>query len=400
MPETETSDGSHGFQSQPDGPERPKVDDESVGVSSASPSDMTKSLPANFRRIDSSSREWEKDISTQNEKAVRAVIFNLAGQTYAVEVELVEEIIPAPKVSPLIKAPFFVEGVMKLRGRIVPVVDLQKAMRIPAPERDQRDSVVVMVKIRERRIGFRVDSVTELLSIPITLIEAPGGIVSGVDARFIKGLVYIGERFMVILDLESILSLDYDSILQDGYISDSPVPLSEIPLQDETFGARKIISFVLDDELFGAEIDEVAEIMEMTKIMPIPNVADFVLGLINLRGTIVPVVDLKARLGLSRRAWTGDSRIVIMKEGNLLVGVVVDSMWESLRLTREAFQPTPQGVAKMDAEYFREICVAKGRMVNVLDIAKIIADTSARNSVTGRIEALEARSTLKLESHT
>jgi purine-binding chemotaxis protein CheW len=400
MSKTETSGDNRGFQSPTDGPDQTKVDNESVGVSSASPSHMTKNPPANFRRIDSSSRQMEKDRSSRNEKAVRAVIFNLAGQTYAVEVELVEEIIPAPKVSPLIKAPFFVEGVMKLRGRIVPVVDLQKAMRIPAPEQDQRDSVVVMGKIRERRMGFRVDSVTELLSIPIDLIEAPRGIVSGVDARFIKGLVYIGERFMVILDLESILSLDYDSILQDDSISDSPVPLSEIPLQDETFGARKIISFVLDDELFGAEIDEVAEIMEMTKIMPIPNVADFVLGLINLRGTIVPVVDLKARLGLSRRAWTGDSRIVIMKEGNLLVGVVVDSMWESLRLTREAFQPTPQGVAKMDAEYFREICVAKGRMVSVLDIAKIIADTSARNSVTGRIEPLEARSTLKLESQT
>jgi purine-binding chemotaxis protein CheW len=133
--------------------------------------------------------------------------------------------------------------------------------------------------------------------------------------------------------------------------------------------------------------------------MPIPNVANFVVGLINLRGTIVPVVDLRARFGLNRNAWTVDSRIVIMKEKNLLVGVVVDSMWESLRLPKDAFQPAPEGVAKMDAEYFREICTARGRMVSILDIAKILADTAAKSSASGRTEPLDGLSSLKLESH-
>jgi purine-binding chemotaxis protein CheW len=255
-----------------------------------------------------------------------------------------------------------------------------------------------MAKIRGRGIGFRVDSVSELISVPIETIEAPRGIVSGVDSRFIKGLVYIEERFMVVLDLEAILSADYESILQDAGAPDVESPLSENNVGDDTFGARKIISFMLDDELFGAEIDEVAEIMEMTTIMPIPNVADFVVGLINLRGTIVPVVDLRARFGLNRNPWTSDSRIVIMKEGTLLVGVVVDRMWESLRLPSDAFQPAPEGVAKIDAEYFREICTAKGRMVSILDIARILADTAAGSAAPGRTEPLEGFCKLKLES--
>ncbi len=399
MPETEKLDDDNVAQDAAIRPERPKVENEALDISSASSPEMAKDPPANVWRIESSGKEIGKTISSLDEKAIRLVVFNLAGQTNAVDVDLVEEIIPAPKVSPLIKAPFFVEGVMKLRGRIVPVVDLQKAMKIPSTDQGLQESVVVMVKLRGRRVGFRVDSVTELLSIPIESIETPRGIVSGVDERFIKGLVYIGERFMAILDLEAILSTEYDNMWPEDGAWDSARPTIETHLRDDTFGARKIISFVLDDELFGAEIDEVAEIMEMTAIMPIPNVADFVLGLINLRGTIVPVVDLRSRFGLNQRAWTVDSRIVIMKERNLLVGVVVDSMWESLRLPKDAFQPAPQGVAKMDAEYFREVCVAKGRMVSVLDIAKIIADTSARNHVTGRIEPLEARSTLKLESN-
>jgi len=371
----------------------------SLDLKSAPPVETTRSSPVDAKEIQPRGAEIKKNISSLNEKSIRLVVFSLAGQTNAVDVDQVEEIILAPKVSPLLKAPSFVEGVMKLRGRIVPVVNLKLAMRLPSVEGNHENGVVVMVKLRDRRIGFRVDSVSELISVPVDSIEAPRGIVSGVDARFIKGLVYIGERFIVVLDLEAMLSADYDSILQDTGASDVPVPLGESRAHDDAFGARKIISFVLDDELFGAEIDEVAEIMEMTTIMPIPNVADFVVGLINLRGTIVPVVDLRARFGLNRNAWTVDSRIVIMKEKNLLVGVVVDRMWESLRLQEDAFQPAPEGVAKMDAEYFREICTARGRMVSILDIAKILADTAAKSSGAGRTEPLAGFSSLKLESH-
>jgi purine-binding chemotaxis protein CheW len=379
--------------------EQPVTESGSLDLKSAPPVETTRSSPVDAKEIQPRGAEIKKNISSLNEKSIRLVVFSLAGQTNAVDVDQVEEIILAPKVSPLLKAPSFVEGVMKLRGRIVPVVNLKLAMRLPSVEGNHENGVVVMVKLRDRRIGFRVDSVSELISVPVDSIEAPRGIVSGVDARFIKGLVYIGERFIVVLDLEAMLSADYDSILQDTGASDVPVPLGESRAHDDAFGARKIISFVLDDELFGAEIDEVAEIMEMTTIMPIPNVADFVVGLINLRGTIVPVVDLRARFGLNRNAWTVDSRIVIMKEKNLLVGVVVDRMWESLRLQEDAFQPAPEGVAKMDAEYFREICTARGRMVSILDIAKILADTAAKSSGAGRTEPLDGLSSLKLESH-
>jgi len=70
-----------------------------------------------------------------------------------------------------------------------------------------------------------------------------------------------------------------------------------------------------------------------------------------------------------------------MKEKNLLVGLAVDSMWESLKLPEDSFQPAPQGVAKIDAEYFKEICSVKGRMVCVLDIKKILSDTAAKSAL-------------------
>lgn len=311
-------------------------------------------------------------------KSLRVVVFSLAGLEQAIEVEQVEEIIMAPLVSPLIKAPFFVDGVIKLRGKIVPVVDLKKAMRFSGGFDSSGEKVIVLVRLWGHRIGFRVDSVQELLTIPVESIEPPKGVVGGVDSRFMKGLTFIGDRFLVILDLEAMLSEDQEMIFQNGNDLKEFDESLESAALDDKYATRRIISFVLDNEIFGVDMGEVAEIMERSVIMPVPNVPDFVLGLINLRGTIVPVVDFRVLFGLGTKPWTADSRIIIMKDENLLVGVVVDSMWESLRLSMEAFQPAPQSVVRINYEYFKDITPVNGRVVSILNISKILGDTAER----------------------
>lgn len=141
---------------------------------------------------------------------------------------------------------------------------------------------------------------------------------------------------------------------------------------------KKIVAFELDNELYGAGIDDVAEIMKIVPIMPLPNVPEFILGLINLRGTIIPVIDLRIRFGLNRKAMDQGSRIIVMKHGNLVVGVVVDRLWELLRLPLDAFQPPPPDVAKIDAEYFKEVSLVNERMLIVLDIKKLLAETARK----------------------
>ncbi len=312
-------------------------------------------------------------------KSLRVVVVRLLGLDQAIEVDLVEEIIMAPHVSPLIKAPFFVEGVIRLRGRIVPLVDLKKAMRLEGPFETSEESVVVIVKLWGQRIGFRVDSVLELLSVPFDSIKPPGSLLgAGIDSRFMKGMTYLGDRFLGILDIEAMFSDNREMNFHDEESDDVAKGLEQSHSSDKQ-SARRIISFALDAEIFGVDMGSVAEIMELTEIMPVPNVPEMVLGLINLRGSIVPVIDLRIFFGLNLRPWTKGSRIVIMKEKNLLVGVVVDSMWESLRLSPDDFQPAPHGSTKVDSTYFKDISVVNGRVVSVLDIARILSDTAGRS---------------------
>ena len=341
--------------------------------------DLSRIETVKKHRVASSLKELQKAADRSDYESLRVVVIGLAGHEQAIEVELVDEIIMAPNVSPLIKAPFFVEGVIRIRGLIVPVVDLKKALRLPGTFEATKDAVVVMVRLWGKRIGVRVDSVLELLTIPIKSVQPPKGVVGGVDARFMRGLTYVGDRFLVILDLEAMMSEDQEMDIQDDDYAEGPGESPTISTLDEKILTRRIISFILDGEIFGAEMGEVAEIMEMTVIMPVPNVPDFVMGLINLRGTIVPVIDLRILFGLDRKPQTAESRIVILKEENLLVGVVVDSMWESLRLSRDAFQPAPHSPTKVDNQYFRDISLVNGRVVTVLDISRILLDTSGRS---------------------
>jgi len=178
-------------------------------------------------------------------------------------------------------------------------------------------------------------------------------------------------------------------------ISTPEMPCSEPPVTDEEWedhletrrklNLRRIIAFEMDDELYGADIAEVAEILDMAPIMPLPNVPEFVLGVANLRGTILPVIDLRIRFGLSLRSFDDNSRIIVLTAGQFLVGIVVDRLWELLRLDQEGFQPPPPDVAKIDAEYFKEVTQVKGRMLIVLDINRLLFETSKKLTGEGQL---------------
>jgi purine-binding chemotaxis protein CheW len=144
------------------------------------------------------------------------------------------------------------------------------------------------------------------------------------------------------------------------------------------FNLRRVVAFEMDDELYGADIGEVAEILEMVPIMPLPNVPAYILGLVNLRGKIVPMIDLRIRFGLVHKGFDQESRIIILNAGDLTVGVVVDRLWELLRLDPGAFQPPPVTAAKIDHEYFKEVASVQGRMLIVLDIYRLLTETARK----------------------
>jgi purine-binding chemotaxis protein CheW len=130
----------------------------------------------------------------------------------------------------------------------------------------------------------------------------------------------------------------------------------------------QIVVFELGDERYGLDIASVYEIIRHQPITAVPQAPAFVEGVINLRGRIIPVVDLRDRFGMASGELTKASRIVVAEAAGTRVGLVVDGVSEVLMVPTDSIEPTPQVAANADHEYLRGIAKLGERLIILLEL--------------------------------
>jgi purine-binding chemotaxis protein CheW len=140
----------------------------------------------------------------------------------------------------------------------------------------------------------------------------------------------------------------------------------------ETHGTIQLVSFELAGELYGIEITKVREIILITEITRIPQTPDYVKGLINLRSTVIPVIDLRTLFGLSREEKTDDSRIMVLQACGKTIGIMVDAVSEVLRVKHAQIAPPPPTVAGLGREYLTGLVKLEKQLLILLDIDQIL----------------------------
>ncbi|NPV81886.1 MAG: purine-binding chemotaxis protein CheW [Firmicutes bacterium] len=138
---------------------------------------------------------------------IQLVSFKLGAEEYGVDIMQVQEIIRLIDIVRVPKAPAFVEGIIDLRNKVLPIVDLRKRFDMPETEKTDASRIVV-IDIDDMTVGLIVDSVSEVLRIPLKSIEPPPKIVSGIESRFLKGIGRVKNRLIILLDLAKIFSID------------------------------------------------------------------------------------------------------------------------------------------------------------------------------------------------
>ncbi|HHW18326.1 MAG TPA: purine-binding chemotaxis protein CheW [Firmicutes bacterium] len=139
------------------------------------------------------------------EKEKQIVAFSLGSETYGVDIAQVREIIPIQKIVPVPRAPDFVEGIINLRGRVIPVLDLRHHFGFEKKKQDP-DQRIVLTEVDGESIGVIVDSVSSVLRIPEASIEPPASVITGDDIEYIQGIAKVGSNLIVLLDLTKIIS--------------------------------------------------------------------------------------------------------------------------------------------------------------------------------------------------
>lgn len=155
--------------------------------------------------------------------------------------------------------------------------------------------------------------------------------------------------------------------------------------------SEQLVVMELASESYCVSIGAVNTIIRMQEITRIPRAPGWVEGVINLRGSIIPVIDLRKRFGLATSETTKASRIVVVEASGQMIGMVVDAVVETLRLSSDAIEPPSPVVVSVDSAYVRGVGKAGERLVILLDLDRVLSQREVESLATLEKKAKKAQ---------
>ena len=135
---------------------------------------------------------------------IQLVTFRIGEEEFGVDILAVQEIIRLMQITMVPRAPAFIEGVINLRGKVIPVINMRTRFGMPALEHDSNTRIVVM-ELEQKIVGFLVDGVSEVLRIPACTVEDPPPVVAGIGSEYIRGIGKLDDRLLILLELDNLL---------------------------------------------------------------------------------------------------------------------------------------------------------------------------------------------------
>ena len=151
---------------------------------------------------------------TEQTELLQLVSFILNDEEFGIDILLVQEIIRIMQITKVPNSPDFIDGVINIRGRVIPVINLRNRLGMPRKEND-KDTRIIVVEISGKTVGFVVDAVNEVLRIPASITEPPQELVVGINSEFIKSVGKLEDRLLILIDLAEILSSSEKIQLQE-----------------------------------------------------------------------------------------------------------------------------------------------------------------------------------------
>lgn len=263
----------------------------------------------------------------------------------------------------------------------------------------REDERCVVVSLGTSSVALRVDAVNEVLQVPRAAVEATPAIVSGEGAsrEQIRGVAKLeeGKRLIMMLDVrklvrEADLGAAEASAEQAGpgaSAGEGNANMSAGREGDE----RQLVSFKVAGEEFALDIMQVQEIIRLEKVTRVPHAASFVEGLVNLRGNVLPVIDLRRRFDMEARAYDDSTRVVVVDIVGRKTGIIVDAVSEVLRLARGDVEAAPavakagasggfiEGVGKLDGGKRMLLLLRAEKLLSEPEMASLDALVNAAN---------------------
>ena len=338
---------------------------------------------------------------------LRLVSFTVSDQEYAIDIADVQEIVQVPpSITALPNTAHHCLGVISLRQRLLPLVSLRGLFGLPMHELDEHHRIVVVSLAGRGQVGLVTDSVKEVLSVPRAQADSMPGILSrGDDMQEFSSICRLegGKRLVSIIDSSKLLGLPaMQDVMQAGDGGSQTGTNPGVTMnQDQGAGSpadddAQVVIFRLGAEEFGVPIMSVQEIVRVPEsLTKVPKTPSFVEGVINLRGTVLPVIDQRVRLGMPAIERNDRQRIMVYTLGSgLRTGFIVDSVAEVLRIPRSHIERSPElsdeqsrlitQVAKLDKDKRLVMLIEPSQLLGGREIGAVqsMMDGSATTSTS------------------
>lgn len=154
----------------------------------------------------------------------------------------------------------------------------------------------------------------------------------------------------------------------------SQVSVAEIQKEDGNDQVLQWVTFQLEEETYGINVMQVREVLRYSEIAPVPGAPDYVVGIINLRGNVVTVIDTRSRFGLMPGDITDNTRIVIIEAEKQVIGILVDSVAEVVYLRSSEIDSTPSVGTEESAKFIQGVSNRDGKLLILVDLNKLLSD--------------------------
>lgn len=350
--------------------------------------------------------------TTKSSETSQVVAFKVKDEEFSFDIMKVKEIIRYTELTPIPKSPSYIIGLMSLRNSLLPVISLRELFELDSLENelerefsDKMESIsdnedeetisaleeefqnqkslstylrrIVVIEINNIHIGVLVDSVSQVLRIENDLIAEAPPILQTKDMNRLKGVAKLddGKRIIMLLEIEKLLdNLDFEvmnqSLGSEGYqdIKDTQQKVDE---------EVHLVCFKLSDEEYALEITKIQEIIRVVDITVVPHSSDYIKGIINLRGSVSPIVDMRSRFDMDEIEKSEQNRIVVVKVNDTSIGLLVDAVTEVLRLSKSLTETPPESINNNEDNLIKLIGKLDGgkRIVALIDETHIIKDS-------------------------
>lgn len=323
------------------------------------------------------------------------VTFQVADEVFGFPMVSVLEIIRVPDTVQVPLTPGALVGLANLRGSVLPVLDLRRMLQLDMS--DYNDASRVVVVDAGNPVGLVVDRVARVMEVAPECIEVADDVQSTADADLLAGVIKAGndESLVQLLNIDKLIEQEFSlvaaSASTDGMELGGGNTRTEPECDETDEETDQLVSFTAEGQEFAFRLMEVEEIVRLPdSIAQVPAVDDHVLGLIDLRGRLLPLVSFRRMFELEDKTLNEENRILVIslrRPGGRKdsVGLVVDEVNEVLHVPRDVQESVPALLGENDDEILKVCCLDSGRrLVSLLGAESLFAHPAVRSALESR----------------